>query len=1089
MSISDTESLISEYAGDIAKEAPQQVQRAGSEEDVRHWFNSQIDNFIDEVDLEFQGKHEYGLAGGRMDSKYSGVVIEYKNPGGSKKITGSRNSPGCREAIDQIQTRFEDLHEKEGVPPERTFGVGTDARHVVFVEYHDGQYDIRGPESLTSVMVERLLRALVSTGAQGKAFTPENLAEDFGEGSDTAQKGVQALHSSISSTDDDRVEVLFNQWKTLFSEVCGYDAITQSEKVEEIAEIYEVTDDSSPAELLFAVHSYYALFTKLLAAEVASRFGPLGSSPIKGCVNAPTSDALQREMNELEEGGIWAKSGIGNFLEGDVFSWYLEDWQQDVEETVRKTAQSLDAYDPATLSADPGESRDLLKDLYQELLPREVRHDLGEYYTPDWLASRVLDGVNYDGDPDTRLLDPACGTGTFLVLAINRLRQWYRDNRHQVSYGEGELINKILSNIVGFDLNPLAVLAARTNYLLAVRDLLKYTGEIELPIYMSDSVLVPTKYSGDIFNPPGSVRKLRTAAGDFMIPNEVTSPRSRVADYADVVERAVKDEYSEDDFISRLESEGLPTDTEKAHRELFKKLSDLHDQRKDGLWARIIKNSFAPLFTDSFDIVAGNPPWVNWESFPGEYRSDTEEIWKKYRLFPEETMDKRQASRKSKTDISILMTYVALDRYLEDDGRLGFVITQSIWQSQSAGRHFRRFELPDGEHFSVEEVHDYLDVKPFKGSSSPTSVMILQKDKKTTYPVSYPKWQRTHRKRIPLDATPAEADDATEKLDWKALPIRKTDQQSSWLIGREKSIKTVRNLVGESAYSNKVREGANTRGRNGIFYVETQPSRVRDEVIVTNDKSAGRKDVPVHTDNVEADHLYPILRGKDVTRWVAKPDKNLAIMMPHNRQHTAEPIPESQLRTNSPKLYSFLKKFENSLRNRRKFRNFDPSNGPFYGLYNVGSYSFSEYKVVWREIASDFIAAPVKRFDHPDLGKNRVMCNHKLMQVPVSSWDEALYLSGMLNSTISRYTVLAYTVSTQMSTHILNNVQVPRYKSSDKNHQKIVSLSRQCRKASINSNNQKLSSTEDKLDRKAANVWGLPSGKVQNLQDALSELV
>ncbi len=63
-----------------------------------------------------------------------------------------------------------------------------------------------------------------------------------------------------------------------------------------------------------------------------------------------------------------------------------------------------------------GESCDLFKDLYQDLFPRAMRHDRGEYYTPDWLAAHVLDQVGYTGEPTQRLLDPSCGSGTFLLL-------------------------------------------------------------------------------------------------------------------------------------------------------------------------------------------------------------------------------------------------------------------------------------------------------------------------------------------------------------------------------------------------------------------------------------------------------------------------------------------------------------------------------------------------------------------------------------------------------------------------------------------------------------------------------------------------
>ena len=112
----------------------------------------------------------------------------------------------------------------------------------------------------------------------------------------------------------------------------------------------------------------------------------------------------------------------------------------------------------------------MLKRLYQYLVPKRIRHDLGEYYTPDWLAELVISEIGYDGNLNKRFLDPTCGSGTFLVLAIKRARQYALD--HFVD--ETETLEGILKNIVGFDLNPLAVLSARTNYLIALGKLIKY---------------------------------------------------------------------------------------------------------------------------------------------------------------------------------------------------------------------------------------------------------------------------------------------------------------------------------------------------------------------------------------------------------------------------------------------------------------------------------------------------------------------------------------------------------------------------------------------------------------------------------------
>lgn len=176
---------------------------------------------------------------------------------------------------------------------------------------------------------------------------------------------------------------------------------------------------------------------------------------------------------------------------------------------------TLANYSFATLDVDPDTTRDLLKELYQQLMPGELRHNLGEYYTPDWLAERVLnmlEGDEFEGNPNKRILDPACGSGTFLVLVIKKMREFGWKN----AIPEDELLEKILLNVVGFDLNPLAVIAARTNYLLALGDLLSYRKkEINIPVYLCDSILTPYEVS-ELFE---KGIKFKTVVGQFFVPN------------------------------------------------------------------------------------------------------------------------------------------------------------------------------------------------------------------------------------------------------------------------------------------------------------------------------------------------------------------------------------------------------------------------------------------------------------------------------------------------------------------------------------------------------------------------------------------
>ncbi len=420
--------------------------------------------------------------------------------------------------------------------------------------------------------------------------------------------------------------------------------------------------DPNPAELLFAVHTYYAIFMKMLAAEIVTSFSPLGTSTLKKLISAPTSAKLRDELRNLEQGGIWSQLGIRNFLEGDLFSWYIDAWNDGSADAVRAMAQSLYQFDPTTLSVDPAESRDLLKQLYQQLFPKSVRHDLGEYYTPDWLAELVLDELGYDGNPDKRLLDPACGSGTFLVMALNRVKTWYDEHHHECGFGEDELLRKVLRNIIGFDLNPLAVMAARTNYLMAIRDLLRHADNVELPIYLCDSIMTPKDYSTAVAS--FKYLRLSTAVGSFHIPKDILQDRTTFARYAEMVESCVRNTYSPEEFLQRCHDEGIPTTETGLHKTLYKRLRELDENNQNGIWARIIKNAFAPLFIGKVDYVAGNPPWVNWENLPEGYRHDMKPLWVDYGLFTLKGHEARLGG--GKKDLATIFTYSAVDSYLAE---------------------------------------------------------------------------------------------------------------------------------------------------------------------------------------------------------------------------------------------------------------------------------------------------------------------------------------------------------------------------------------------------------------------------------------
>ena len=75
----------------------------------------------------------------------------------------------------------------------------------------------------------------------------------------------------------------------------------------------------------------------------------------------------------------------------------------------------------------------------------------------------------------------------------------------------------------------------------------------------------------------------------------------------------------------------------------------------------------------------------------------------------------------AKDDISVLMTYVAHDVYLQACGRLGFVITQTVFKTKGGGEGFGSFTYQKNHeniYLVVLSAHDMSDLQPFEGATN-----------------------------------------------------------------------------------------------------------------------------------------------------------------------------------------------------------------------------------------------------------------------------------------------------------------------------------------------------------------------------------
>jgi hypothetical protein len=167
---------------------------------------------------------------------------------------------------------------------------------------------------------------------------------------------------------------------------------------------------------------------------------------------------------------------IASLAEDGFFQWIRPEIPRDPLRPVWECMISqIEAYDLSRLE------QDVLKGVYQELVDPTDRHDLGEYYTPDWLCERVVSELL----PDTgyvKLLDPTCGSGSFLRAAIAHFLECDPSP-------DAERLQRVLRHVVGIDVHPLAVVIAKATYLLALGPLVRAAKRpISVPVYLADAL-------------------------------------------------------------------------------------------------------------------------------------------------------------------------------------------------------------------------------------------------------------------------------------------------------------------------------------------------------------------------------------------------------------------------------------------------------------------------------------------------------------------------------------------------------------------------------------------------------------------------
>jgi methylase of polypeptide subunit release factors len=1078
-----------EVASWLANELRAVAPLARSEEDLRVAAESRLGEALLRLGIPSNPEYErvYANHAGRSDAVYGRVVIEYEAVGALS------TAGGVKHAAEQLERylRAEVEGSSEFNALQRVVGVGLDGYRIFFLRFRGSSMEeppvyvapgqgilplegdpamagslvpvLDGPYAVDAESIQTFL--LYLRAATRSRLSAEGLARQFGPDGPCAQNVVGTLaRLFVQSEGQPKVDTFFQEWDRIFGIVYGIDLDTANRHLPILQEAYGLDRSLSLKTVLFSVHTYYALLMKLLAAElVAMQRESLIDSFLSPLPSA-TDDKLKRAVERVESGDLFAQFAIQNFLEADFFGWYLSVWCSELSDAIRNMVRLLVTFEPATGALDPRPTQDLLKSLYQYLVPREIRHDLGEFYTPNWLADLAIDEAGYDNGLGTRVLDPGCGSGTFLVSMINRVRRQAQAD----GVSDSDTAHAIVRNLVGFELNPLAVIAARTNYLLALGPLLRSLSLVEIPVYLCDSILAPSVADLGLL---GEDYVLRTSAGAFRIPAHVIETPGQLASLTGLMDRCLQDYYSVDEFkaVAAREIADVPELIVSDLANLYSALLVLRNNNRDGIWARIIRNAFAPMTCGLFDFVIGNPPWVNWQSLAPEYRSATLPLWVDYGLFSLRGHAARLGG--GKKDLSALMLYRSADSYLRNGGTLAFLITQSLFKSKGAGDGFRRFQLGSGVKLGVNVVHDLTKLQPFEGATTQTALVVLRKGIPTTYPVRYVQWRKSQRIPHMASATLGQVKSACTIVGLAASPIDRGSVSSPWLTASGVVDEAVRDVIGKSRYT--AFAGVCTWA-NGIYWLDIRERTPHGLLRVANRASeALDKNVEQVEALVEAAHVYPLVRSRDIARWRARPSSYMLVPQdPDSRRGIAE----AELRVQAPRTYRYLKGFEGALSVRSgMLKYFDASKGDaFYSVYNVSGGTFAPYKVMWRQMVPTITAAVLGPFTDPFLGYISPVTQHVVSVIATETAEEAHYVCAMLNSSVATSISASYSTGKSYGTpSMLHYVPVPKFDPEANSHARLAALSVLAH--DLAAEDRPTNDVQDAVDQEAAALFGVES--------------
>ena len=671
--------------------------------------------------------------------------------------------------------------------------------------------------------------------------------------------------------------------------------------------------------------------------------------------------------------------------------------------------------------------QDLFRELYEAFIPHIIRHCFGEYYTPYWLAENVMLESTDGKDVFCSVMDPCCGSGTFLISAINRRIEAINKNDKYERKIDFDILTK---GIYGIDLNPLAVLMARINIFINVAPYINDYLSIEIPIYNGDSTYSPTIELID------EVRMLSyslntTIMGDqtfdITLPYDFVNSRSFIS-VIDKLEEYIlikNEEKAKNYLISEIKKlVNLSLKLESIIKSEVEKLIDLEKRELNGIWLRIFANYLKTGVLPKIDCIIGNPPWVRWNVLPENYRLTVKSKCKLDGLFSDDTN-----SGGVDLNICALIANKCCEKWLSNDGRLSFLMPQSLLVNKSF-EGFRRFEI---EFDSIKRTCYFESITNWTKAGNPFGDV---QESFCTYHISFKKqdylkgivekyYVKNNREKLRNNSSWFEVRNNFD-IENRVLCVFSTVNNNNFTSLENVELKErICKIVGENEYN--FRKGVDAQAPMRLTFKRN--INETEAEFYTWKKDGFRLRRTNNTVILETKFIKPFISAPMIERNQINWNGDYVICV---YKETKIPVSMDVLRREAPKTATYLSQNELELSNRSSYNQRIQNNREYYALLRMGEYSFFEDFVVIRD-NSKFVSCHV----------GKIKTNWNTLVTPIFdghvsyisekvrgknegiTFDEAEYINAILNMNICELYIINSVSLRSIGTRF--NIRIPKY--------------------------------------------------------------